>query len=155
MIFPIKVSYKFCICTFWGLVCFNQFLCIESMSYFEAWEASVRAQEGFTPKEVNLMFLSKESRDGIMRSGKWFYMWCICLHSYAILQFVLLWSLWKQFLKYQGLYAFWAIEFARTPLKSILVCKGSAELPMITLPSHAAFSEEHVVRGLAWKLLQE
>jgi len=40
------------------------------MPYFEAWEASARAREGFTPKEVNLMLLSKESRDGITRSGK-------------------------------------------------------------------------------------
>jgi len=36
------------------------------MPYFEAWEASARALEGFTPKEVNLMLLPKESRDGIM-----------------------------------------------------------------------------------------
>jgi len=51
------------------LFLFIQFLREELLPYFDAWEASVRAREGFTPKEINLMMISKESRDGIRRSG--------------------------------------------------------------------------------------
>ena len=40
------------------------------LPYFQSWEASVRAREGYSKKEINLMLLSKETRDGITRSGK-------------------------------------------------------------------------------------
>ena len=52
-----------------NLLLFKQFLREELLPYFDAWEASARAREGFTPKEINLMMISKESRDGIKRSG--------------------------------------------------------------------------------------
>ncbi|XP_065895609.1 uncharacterized protein [Dysidea avara] len=45
-----------------------KFLRDEVLPYFQSWEASVRAREGYSKKEINLMLLSKETRDGITRS---------------------------------------------------------------------------------------
>ena len=44
---------------------------IELLPYFETWKTTASAREGFSKKQCNLMLLSRETRDGITRSGNY------------------------------------------------------------------------------------
>ena len=39
------------------------------MPYFKNWESSAKARSGFSKEAINLMMLSRETRDGINISG--------------------------------------------------------------------------------------
>jgi len=46
-----------------------QFLKEEFLAYFENWEKSVMARDGFTDAEKEMMMIARESRTGMQISG--------------------------------------------------------------------------------------